>query len=79
MDFSEMSLSEFLFHGRYHLMMAVFFVYIVVVVVQEVVRERRRAREERAGESAAGIILTDPIMGATMADGGETIGVDEEV
>jgi hypothetical protein len=73
MVFGDMSLQEFLFQGRYHLLGLALLLWVGVLFVQEWARHRTasRAAQPAIGPSFAAGVLHDPLLGATMADGGE--------
>lgn len=73
MFFGDMSLHEFLFNGRYHLLGLAILLWVGVLFVQEWSRHRAssRASQTATGPSFAAGLLHDPLLGPTMADGGE--------
>ena len=79
MDTGNMTFGETLFHARWGIIGGLMFLLFVVAFLREVaselaatVGERRRA----ARRHAMGLCMPDPLLGATMTDGGEL--VDEE-
>lgn len=81
MDTSTMTFEEILFHGRYHIIGAIFFVIFFVVFIQETVREimaSRLLRRARAFGPSFGPLLTDARLGHTMTDGGEPVPDEEQ-
>ena len=82
MDFSEMTFSEFMFHGRYHIAMVVCLVAFISYLVIGAIREARLSRPltGKVGAQAApgGALLGgEGLIGATMMDGGEPVASDE--
>ncbi|MFO7608482.1 MAG: hypothetical protein R6X35_04695 [Candidatus Krumholzibacteriia bacterium] len=74
MDTSTQTFEEILFHGRYHIIGAIFFLLFLVVFVREAVREILASRVLRPGAVrgiAFGPLMTDARLGHTMTDGGE--------
>ncbi|MBE0567107.1 MAG: hypothetical protein IH621_14190 [Krumholzibacteria bacterium] len=74
MDTGPQTFEEILFHGRYHIIGAIFFVIFFAVFIQEAVREILGSHALRRGATrsvAFGPLFTDARLGHTMTDGGE--------
>ena len=81
MDTSTMTFEEILFHGRYHIIGAIFFVIFFAVFIQETVREilaSRLLRRAALRGPSFGPLMTDARLGHTMTDGGEPVREEEE-
>lgn len=71
MPWADMSVTDFLFHGRYHLAMAVVFLWVAYVTVRVVWEQRAQACAGQGSLTLGGAILHDTLLGPTMADGGQ--------
>lgn len=74
MDPSTMTFEEILFNGRYHIIGAIMFAIFFGVFMHETVKELMVALRRRAGDVRSlvdGGMIHDPMLGATMTDGGE--------
>lgn len=74
MDPNTMTFQEILFNGRYHIIGGVLFLVFLGAFLRETVRELMMVwnrRSHRVREVAFGPMLHDPMLGATMTDGGE--------
>lgn len=64
-------IQEFVYQARYSLLALLLFAVIGVVVVQEWLRDRSARRATGAVPAAGLDVFDDPLLGPTMADGGE--------
>ena len=80
MDTGNMTFEEILFNGRYHIMGGVMFLVFMAAFMREIVSELTAAvsaRRRVAHRHSLATFMSDPMLGATMTDGGEP--VDEEI
>lgn len=80
MDTGNMTFEEILFNGRYHIIGGVMFLVFMAAFMREIVRELTATVSERrrvAHRHSLSSFMPDPMLGATMTDGGEP--VDEEI
>lgn len=76
MDTGNMTFGETLFHARWGIIGGVMFLVFMVAFLREVARELAASvaahrRVER--RHALGLFVADPLLGATMTDGGEPV------
>lgn len=76
MDTGNMTFGETLFHARWGIIGGVMFLVFMVAFLREVARELALAVAERRRNErrhALGLFTADPLLGATMTDGGEPV------
>lgn len=76
MDTSSMTFQEILFNGRYGIIGAVLFLVFFGAFAREAVREvmmSLAAKRQFAHRESLSGSMFDPMLGATMADGGEPV------
>jgi len=64
-------IQEFVYQGRYTLLALALFAWIGVIVVQEWLRDRATRRAIGSVPAMGPGVFDDPLLGPTMADGGE--------